>query len=52
MVLKDDNWRVYTTLSKDLIEKIDRDAAKEERTRSKQVAKIVKDYYANKKESE
>lgn len=48
MAIKEDNTQVYVTLSKELVTKIDQDATKEMRTRSKQIAKIIKDYYENK----
>lgn len=48
LAIKEDNTQVYVTLSKELVAKIDQDATKEMRTRSKQIAKIIKDYYENK----
>lgn len=50
MALKDDKMQVYVTLPKDLVRVIDKDAEKEMRTRSKQLAKIIIDHYGNKKE--
>lgn len=50
MPIKDDNLQVYVTLHKDLVKKIDEDSKKEMRTRSKQIAKIINDYYKNRKE--
>jgi len=48
--IKDDNKQVYVTLSKELVKKIDQDAAKETRTRSKQIAFIIQQYYEQKGE--
>lgn len=50
MAIKKENTQVYVTLTKDLVEKIDKEANEEMRTRSKQIAKIIKDYYENKGE--
>lgn len=50
MAIKDDNTQVYVTLSKELVAKIDQDAHKEMRTRSKQIAFIIKQYYEQKGE--
>lgn len=48
MAISKDNQQVYTTLSTEIVKMLDSDAKKESRTRSKQIAKIVKDYYKNK----
>lgn len=48
MAIKKDNVQVYSTLSKEVVELLDKDANKEMRTRSKQIAKIINDYYTNK----
>jgi len=46
MAVKDDNIQVSVTLPKELVqEKVDPDAKKEMRSRSKQIAKIVLDHY-------
>lgn len=45
MSLSNDNLQVYVTLPKELVSKIDKDAKTELRTRSKQIAKIITDYY-------
>lgn len=50
LALKEENTQVYVTLPKELVAKIDKDATKEMRTRSKQIAKIVMDYYESKGE--
>ena len=50
LALKEENIQVYVTLPKELVAKIDKDATKEVRTRSKQIAKIVMDYYESKGE--
>lgn len=52
MAVSDDKIQVSVTLPRDLVEKkIDIDAKKEMRSRSKEIAKIVIDYYNNKNES-
>ena len=51
MAVNKNNSQVSITLSKDIVAKIDKDAAKELRTRSKQIAKIITDCY-EKKENE
>ncbi len=51
MAIKRENLQVYVTLPKELVKEIDKDAKKEMRTRSKQIAKIIIDYY-NKKEND
>lgn len=46
MAVSKDNIQISVVLPRDLVEKqIDKDAKKELRTRSKQVAKIVLDFY-------
>ena len=50
MPIKDDNLQVYVTLPKELVKQIDKDAKKEMRTRSKQLAKIIIDHYDKKGE--
>lgn len=50
-MIKDDNQQVYTTLPKELVKKIDADAAENVRSRSKQIAKIIIDHYKKKEES-
>lgn len=53
MAVSKDNIQISVTLPKDLvIESLDVDAKKEFRSRSKQVAKIVMDYYEKKKKEE
>ena len=49
-MIKKENSQVYVTLPNELVQKIDNDAKKEMRTRSKQIAKIIKDYYENRKD--
>lgn len=48
MAIKKGNVQVYTTLPENLVKLIDKDAERELRTRSKQIAKIISDYYKNK----
>lgn len=50
MAVKEENQLVSIILPKDLVAQLDKDAKKEERSRSKEIAKIIKDYYRNKKE--
>jgi metal-responsive CopG/Arc/MetJ family transcriptional regulator len=46
MALKDENVQISVTLPRKFVEDyLDKDAEKELRTRSKQVAKIIMDYY-------
>lgn len=49
MPIKENNLQVYVTLPKELVAKIDADAKNEMRSRSKQIAKILSDYYKNRK---
>lgn len=48
MAIKKGNVQVYTTLTKEVVHLLDREAKSEMRTRSKQIAKIINDYYKNK----
>lgn len=49
MAIKEENMAVPVTLSKEFVEKVlDPDVKKEQRSRSRQIAKIVMDYYENK----
>lgn len=50
MAIKRENLQVYVTLPKELVKEIDKDAKKEMRTRSKQIAKIIIDHYNKKGE--
>ena len=45
MAIKKGNVQVYTTLSEQLVSLLDKEAKSESRTRSKQIEKIIKDYY-------
>lgn len=46
MAISNDNIQISVVLPKSLVEgKLDKDAKKELRTRSKQAAKIILDYY-------
>ena len=45
MAIKKGNVQVYTTLSETLVKLLDKEAKSESRTRSKQIEKIIKDYY-------
>lgn len=49
MALSEDNQQVCITLPKEIVEKIEQDAKKEMRSRSKQIAKVVIEQYENKK---
>ena len=48
MAVSEENQQVYITLPRDLVEKIDKEAQKEMRSRSKQMAKIIIDHYKEK----
>jgi metal-responsive CopG/Arc/MetJ family transcriptional regulator len=49
MAIKEENMTVPVTLPREFVEKIlDPDLKKEQRSRSKQIAKIVMDYYESK----
>lgn len=45
MAIKKDNIQVYVTLPKELVEVIDEEARKNLRSRSKQIAYIIQQYY-------
>lgn len=45
MAIKKSNVQVYATLSESLVKLLDKDAKSESRTRSKQIEKIIKEYY-------
>ena len=45
MAIKKGNVQVYTTLSETLVKLLAKEAKSESRTRSKQIEKIIKDYY-------
>ena len=48
MSVKTTNIQVSVTLTKDIVDRIDAEAKSEMRTRSKQIAKMINDYYAKK----
>ena len=48
MALNPHNIKVYTTLSKELVAKIDKDAKENYRTRSQQINMILTEYYKTK----
>jgi hypothetical protein len=49
MAIKEDNISICATFPREFVEKIlDPDLKKEQRSRSKQIAKIVMDYYEGK----
>lgn len=45
MAVSEENQQVYLVLPKEIVEKIDKEAREEMRSRSKQMAKIILDYY-------
>lgn len=45
MTISSNNIQVYTTLSKDLVAEIDKDAKENYRTRSQQINMILTEYY-------
>ena len=45
MAISSNNIQVYSTLSKDLVAEIDKDAKKNFRTRSQQINMILTEYY-------
>lgn len=45
MAISSNNIQVYTTLSKDLVAEIDKDAKENYRTRSQQINMILTEYY-------
>ena len=45
MAISSNNVQVYTTLSKELVAKIDKDAKENYRTRSQQINMILTEYY-------
>lgn len=49
MALSEDNQQVCITLPKDIVEKIEKDAKRDMRSRSKQIAKVVIEQYEHKK---
>ena len=48
MAISSNNVQVYTTLSKELVAEIDKDAKDNFRTRSQQINMILTEYYNNK----
>ena len=48
MAISSNNIQVYTTLSKELVAEIDKDAKDNFRTRSQQINKILTEYYKTK----
>ena len=48
MALNPNNIQVYTTLSKELVAKIDKDAKENYRTRSQKINMILTEYYKTK----
>ena len=48
MAISSNNVQVYTTLSKELVAEIDKDAKEKFRTRSKQINMILTEYYKTK----
>ncbi len=48
MAISSNNIQVYTTLSRDLVAEIDKDAKENFRTRSQQINMILTEYYKNK----
>ena len=45
MAISSNNIQVYSTLSKDMVAEIDKDAKKNFRTRSQQINMILTEYY-------
>lgn len=52
MAIKESNQQVYTTLPIEVVELIDKEARRQMRTRSKQIAKIITDYYKQRDENQ
>ncbi|AUO14779.1 ribbon-helix-helix domain-containing protein [Priestia megaterium] len=50
MAISKQNSQVYITLPKEVVDKVDKEAKREMRTRSKQLAKIILDYYNQKED--
>ncbi len=50
MPIKDTNAQVYTTLPVDLVKKIDSDAEKNSRSRSKEIMHILSQHYKKRSE--
>lgn len=48
MAISSNNVQVYTTLSKELVAEIDKDAKENFRTRSQQINMILTEYYKTK----
>jgi len=48
MAISKDNIQVYTTLHKNIVEKLDKGAKDNSRTRSKEIAHIIKKHYERK----
>ena len=48
MAISSNNVQVYTTLSKELVAEIDKDAKENFRTRSQQINMILTEYYQTK----
>ena len=48
MAISSNNIQVYTTLSRDLVAEIDKDAKENFRTRSQQINMILTEYYKTK----
>ena len=48
MAISSNNIQVYTTLSKELVAEIDKDAKENLRTRSQQINMILTEYYKTK----
>ena len=48
MAISSNNVQVYTTLSKELVAEIDKDAKENFRTRSQQISTILTEYYKTK----
>lgn len=48
MAISSNNIQVYTTLSRDLVAEIDKDAKEHYRTRSQQINMILTEYYKTK----
>lgn len=49
MAISKENTQISVVLPKEIVDKLDQDAEEELRTRSKQAAKIIIDYYKDKK---
>lgn len=50
VAISKDNTQISVVLPNEIVGKLDKDAEEELRTRSKQAAKIIIDYYKNKKD--